>query len=345
MTDARIPITLITGFLGSGKTTLLGRLLARPELADTAVIVNELGEVGLDHELVETVTDEVTVLTSGCLCCALRQDLVSTLRDLYLKREAGEIPRFARVAVETTGLADPAPVLQTLVSDPLIGSFFMLDAVATTVDAVTGLATLAAHPEAMKQAGVADRLLLTKRDLAPDTAALEARLAALNPGAPRIDVRLGDLDPALLLNQARRPEAERLAELEGWLDAAAERDHPNDQRHHHHDHRHHADIAAHCLSLSDPVDWTSFVTWLSDLVARRGAELLRVKGLVQVAGEARPLLVQGVQHVFHEPQWLEAWPAGSQPCTRLVCIGRSLEAGHLQAELEACRVPALAEPR
>ena len=313
MSDARIPITLITGFLGSGKTTLLGRLLARPELADTAVIVNELGDVSLDHELVETVTDEVTVLTSGCLCCALRQDLASTLRDLYLRREAGKIPRFARVAVETTGLADPA--------------------------------TLAAHPEAVKQAGVADRLLLTKRDLAPDTAALEARLAALNPGAPRIDVRLGDLDPALLLNQARRPEAERLADLDRWLDAAVERDHAHGRRDLGHNHRHHPDIAAHSLSLSEPVDWTGFAKWLGELAAQRGADLLRVKGLVRVAGEARPLLVQGVQHVFHEPQWLEAWPAGSQPCTRLVCIGRGLEADRLQAGLAACRATALAESR
>ncbi|WP_119167674.1 CobW family GTP-binding protein [Algihabitans albus] len=335
MSDARIPVTLITGFLGSGKTTLLRKLLVRPELADTAVIVNELGDVGLDHELVETVTDEVTVLTSGCLCCALRQDLVSTLRDLYLKREAGEIPRFARVAVETTGLADPAPVLQTLVADPLVGSFFVLDAVVTCVDAVTGLAALEAHPESVKQAGVADRLLLTKTDLQPDTAALELRLAVLNPGAPRQRVLQGDLDPALVLNQARRPEADRLADLDRWLDAAKDP----------HRHRHHSDIAAHCLSVEEPLDWTRFTKWLGELLERSGADLLRVKGLIQVAGEARPLLVQGVQHVFHEPQWLEAWPPAAPPYSRLVCIGRNLETASLRAGLDSCRAPTLAEAR
>jgi G3E family GTPase len=312
--DARIPITLITGFLGSGKTTLLGRLLARPELADTAVVVNELGEVGLDHELVETVTDAVTVLTSGCLCCALRQDLVSTLRDLLTRREAGTIPPFARVAVETTGLADPAPVLQTLVADPLVASFFALDACVTTVDAVTGLQTLAAHPEAVKQVAVADRILLTKTDMAPDTSALEAELAALNPGAPRIRVLHGDLDPGAILNQARRPDAARLAELDRWL-GAAEAD----------GHRHHGDVRAHCLSWPEPVPWADFQRWLTDLVERHGERLLRVKGLVRIAGEERPLLIQGVQHVFHEPVWLEGWPKGAPAQTRLVAIGRDID--------------------
>ena len=335
MSDARIPVTLITGFLGSGKTTLLGKLLARPELADTAVIVNELGEIGLDHELVETVTDEVTVLTSGCLCCALRQDLVTTLRDLYLKREAGDIPSFVRVAVETTGLADPAPVLQTLVADPLVGSFFVLDAVVTTVDAVAGLTTLEAHPESVRQVTVADRLLLTKTDLAPETAALEARLEGLNPGAPRQPVQHGDLDPSVVLHQARRPEAERLADLDRWLAAA-------EDPHHHHGH---SDIQAHCLTSEAPLDWTRFTRWLSELVEQRGGDLLRVKGLIRVAGESRPLLVQGVQHVFHEPQWLEAWPAGSPAVSRLVCIGRNLEIAALRAGLEACRALAVSEAR
>ncbi len=329
MSDARIPVTLITGFLGSGKTTLLGKLLARPELADTAVIVNELGEVGLDHELVETVTDEVTVLTSGCLCCALRQDLVATLRDLLTKRQAGTIPPFARVAVETTGLADPAPVLQTLVADPLVGSFFALDACVATVDAVAGLDTLAAHAEAVKQAAVADRILLTKTDMAPDTAALEAELAALNPGAPRVRVLHGDLDPGVILNQARRPDAERLAELDRWLGAAeAQHDHHRD---HHHDR--HGGVEAHSLTWDEPVDWAAFSRWLTELVEGRGDRLLRVKGLVRVAGERRPLLVQGVQHVFHEPVWLAAWPRGRPAQTRLVVIGRGLNAQDLQADL------------
>lgn len=319
--NARIPVTLITGFLGSGKTTLLGRLLARPELADTAVVVNELGEVGLDHDLVETVTDEVTVLTSGCLCCALRQDLVSTLRDLLTRREAGTIPPFARVAVETTGLADPAPVLQTLVADPLVASFFALDACVTTVDAVTGLATLAAHPEAVKQAAVADRILITKTDMAPDTAALEAELAALNPGAPRLRVLHGDLDPAAILNQARRPDMERLAELDRWLGAAEDRAH-----------RHHSGVQARCLSWPEPVEWAAFQRWLGDMVARHGERLLRVKGLVRVAGEDRPLLIQGVQHVFHEPVWLDAWPKGAAAETRMVVIGSEIDSEALRSD-------------
>src|SRR5437764_5854630 len=203
-TDAasRIPVTVLTGFLGSGKTTVLNHVLKQPGMAATAVIVNEFGEIGLDHLLVESATEDVVLLSSGCLCCTVRGDIVNTLTDLFVSRVKGRVPYFTRVVIETTGLADPAPVLHALISDPIVAARYMIDGVVTTVDAVNGAGTLDRHPEAVKQAAVADRLLLTKTDLAEPVRrrAIEARLAALNPSATVVPVAHGAVDPAVLFN-------------------------------------------------------------------------------------------------------------------------------------------------
>ncbi|HUC09925.1 MAG TPA: GTP-binding protein, partial [Stellaceae bacterium] len=197
-----IPVTLLTGFLGSGKTTVLNHILKQPGMAETAVIVNEFGEIGIDHLLVESATDDIVLLNSGCLCCTVRGDIADTLLNLFVGRANGKVPHFARVVIETTGLADPAPILHTLISDPLVAARFSLDGVVTTIDAVNGAGTLDRQPEAIKQAAVADRMLLSKTDLADHDAVggLQARLRGLNPSAPIVEVAHGEVDPALLFN-------------------------------------------------------------------------------------------------------------------------------------------------
>ena len=321
------PVTVLTGFLGSGKTTLLNRLLQRPELADTAVIINEFGAVGIDHLLVDHVDENMRVLASGCLCCTVRGDLIETLATLARRREEGEA-RFSRVIVETTGLADPAPVLHTLMADPAVNGAFKLDGVVTTVDAVNGLATLDRHPEAVKQVGVADALLLTKTDLV-DPAAVEGaveRLLRLNPGARLHCVHDGLVDPAEVLGI-------------GWIDPlgrqpahAGEEEYGHAHHdHHHHDVNRHSDrVRAHAFMFDAPLPRAAFLHWLELMAALRGERLLRVKGLVQLAEEpGRPLVVHGVQHVFHPPRQLEAWPTQDRR-TRLVFIVDGIE----RAEIE-----------
>ena len=220
MTDGRpIPVTVLTGFLGAGKTTLLNRLLKHPDLADTAVLINEFGEIGLDHLLVERLDGDTVLLNAGCLCCTVRGDLLRTLEGLAARIEAGQPCR--RIVIETTGLADPAPILQTLMADPFTARRFRLDGVVTLVDAANGAATLDAQPEAVRQAAVADRLVLTKTDIAgaEATGALVARLGALNPGAPLRLVTQGEVEPAFLLHAGPYDPAARPAEVQGWIGA------------------------------------------------------------------------------------------------------------------------------
>src|SRR5215467_7273741 len=214
-----IPVTLLTGFLGSGKTTVLNHVLKQPGMAATAVIVNEFGEIGLDHLLVERSSEDVVLLNSGCLCCTVRNDIVDTLTSLFVDRAKGKVPWFTRVVIETTGLADPAPILHTLMTEPIVAARYMLDGVVTTVDAVNGAGTLDRQHEAVKQAAVADRLLLTKNDLAePATRqAFETRLAALNPSAPLIPVAQGAVDPALLFNLGFFDPATKGVDVQRWL--------------------------------------------------------------------------------------------------------------------------------
>jgi len=307
----RLPVSLIAGFLGSGKTTLLNRLVQRPDMADSAVIINEFGEIALDHLLVAPVAGEAVVLASGCLCCAVRGDLEDTLRRLLVERDAAAIPAFARILIETSGLADPAPVVQLFLNNPLLGRYLRLDAVIATIDAVNGRAALEGHWEARKQAAIADRLLVTKADIArpAETARLMRVLQGLNPTATIHPVLYGAIEPAALFGVGpfdATARADRIYEREG-------EEHPHD----------HA-VNAFCLSAETPLDWAKFHDWLGKLRAAHGERLLRVKGVLDIAGEDGPIAVHGVHHTFHPPVALPRWPDGERH-SRLVLITSGLD--------------------
>jgi G3E family GTPase len=328
-----IPVTVLTGFLGAGKTTLLNKLLKRPELERTAVLINEFGEIGLDHLLVEAVEDDVVLLAAGCLCCTVRGDLSRALASLAPRISRGEI---ARVIIETTGLADPVPVIATLLSDPLAAVLFRLDGIVTLVDAVHAMGQLDAHDEALRQVIVADRLVITKADLA-GTAELCARLAALNPGAPVITADHGAVEPAAILNAGLFDAAGKQGDVAGWLRDAAFEHH-----HHHHDvNRHDTHIRAFSLNFDTPLHWQGVGTWLEMLISTRGQSLLRIKGILDLAGQDRPVAIHGVQHLFHPPQLLEAWPDGEPRRSRLVFIVRDLDRDVLLRGLEAFEAAAV----
>jgi G3E family GTPase len=351
----RLPVSVITGFLGSGKTTLLKNLLQQADMADTAVVINEFGEIGLDHLLVEEAKEDTILMSSGCLCCSIRGDLIDTLRRLYKRRERGEVPRFKRLVIETTGLADPAPILQTLIGDPLLSAFYRLDGVVTTVDAVNGMDQLDRQFESVKQAAVADRLVLTKTDLAKpeQRAALEARLHALNPAAPLLPVAHGAVAAEQLFDAGLYNPAEKSPDVTRWLKEEAYAD---DHRHDHHGHDHHHDhdhahgrpldvnrhddhIRAFCLTYDRPIAWDKFVTWIEMLITMRGADLLRIKGILNIAGSDAPIAIHGIQHLFHPPATLPGW-SGPDRRSRIVFITRDLE----RAWLEQSMTEFLAEP-
>jgi G3E family GTPase len=334
----KLPVSVITGFLGSGKTTLLNALLRRREMGDSAVLINEFGAIGLDHLLVEPIDGEMVVMQSGCLCCTIRGDLQDTLRRMLARRDRGEVPAFRRILIETTGLADPAPVLQTLINNPLISHFLRLDAVVTTVDAVHGMGQLDQHMEAVKQAAIADRLLVTKTDLLPADAddGLMQRLRALNPGAPLLPCRQGNVEPERLFGAGPFDPECKSAAVRDWLRVA---DHHAHAGHDHGDHdhaAHHRDVNRHdrriqaiSLTSDHPLDWSALSAWLAELRTSHGESLLRVKGVLDLAGETGPVVIHGVQHVFHPPVALAAWPDDDRR-SRLVFILRDLDPRDLE---------------
>jgi len=306
-------VTVLTGFLGSGKTTLLNHLLVDPDLGSSAVLINEFGDVSIDHLLVEKIDETTVLLESGCVCCSVRGDLVVAMRDLIVKRADGRVPVFERLIVETTGLADPAPIVHTLMSDPIIAGQYRLDGLVTCVDGLLGNATLDTHPEAVKQAAIADRLVITKTDLA-DVEALEFRLHDLNPAAQIIHAIYGnvaakDIIDAGLYDQDFVPHADP------WLGFEAIK--------HAHGHAHDQNIRTFVIEADGPLDFMAFQEWLETLLATQGTKMLRVKGVLNVKDVDRPIAVHGVQHVFHPPAALPNWD-GLERISRLVFITQNL---------------------
>ena len=329
-----IPITVITGFLGSGKTTLLSALLKQKEMANAAVIINEFGEIGLDHAFIESGDENMVELQSGCICCTIRGDLNKTLLDLANKAAQGTIRAFDRVAIETTGLADPAPIVHTLMTSSELQQFYTLDGLITLVDAVNGEHTLDTQQESVKQAALAERIILSKTDLADDKTqqSLIKRLKAINPTVEIMLSHHGDLSGSVLFGLGSYNPYDKSQDVKDWLAAEQyQADHHHDSHHHddahgHHHHdvnRHGDDIQAFSMAIEQPVDTVAFSLFLDLLSNHVGPDLLRIKGIINILGENRPV-IHGVQHHFHPVQWLDAWP-DEDTRTRLVFITRHIQ--------------------
>jgi G3E family GTPase len=327
---AKLPVVLLTGFLGSGKTSLLNALLKAPAFSNTAVIVNEFGEIGLDHALVQSSTDNVVLLAAGCLCCTIADSLHETLADLHFRRVRGEVPPFERVVIETTGLADPAPILNTLLGNKLVTDHYQLDAVIVTADAAHLSHQLARHREAVKQIAVADRIVITKVDMvaAAQVEDVERIIRQLNPGAQLFRSQRGSA--ALEAFRADFSQAKTLS-------AYPSHDHGHDVN------RHDEHVRAHCFVLDGPVSWSGVAAWTRLLVDTLGDRLLRCKGLVQIAETGELVFLQGVQRVFHTPERLAGWPDADRR-SRLVCITRDTDEAEVRRTLPALRLAAGSDP-
>jgi len=317
-------VSVLTGFLGSGKTTILGHLLRQPDFARTAVIINEFGEVALDHDLIEASEDSLIALTTGCLCCRVRTDLAETLQDLLRRRDAGSCSPFDRIVIETSGLADPAPILQTLMTDPTLAERLVVGSVATTVDAVTGSRTLARESVSQKQVAVADRIVLTKLDMVSAEPALLAQLKSLNSGAPIISGECGRIAVRDLFAASLFDPSTKSVDVHSWLG-----------HDHEHAHIHDTEIESCTILREQPIRAVALTLFLEALAEHCGANLLRLKGIVDIAENPdKPLVIHGVQHVFHAPTWLERWPSNGR-LSRIVVIGRRLRRSWIELLLDA----------
>jgi len=327
MTTERIPVSILTGFLGSGKTTILRHLLRQPEFSRTAVIINEFGEIGLDHELIEASEDSLIELQTGCLCCKIRSDLAETLGGLLQRRDEGRCSPFNRIVIETSGLADPAPILQTLMTDIASAERIVLSGVVTTVDAVNGARTLECEQIARKQVAIADRIVMTKLDLAAiDRADLAQRVGVLNSGAPMLIADRGRIDSALAFNSGLYDPATKSADVDAWL---------AEESHAHTHHRHDADIQTYAIVREQPIPAVALVLFLEALAEHCGSDLLRLKGIVHVhENPDQPAAIHGVQHVFHSPEWLDRWPSGDRR-SRMILIARGIPKAWVETLFDA----------
>lgn len=357
LAQTMLPVSVLTGFLGSGKTTVLNHLIQQPALQRTLVLINEFGEIGLDHDLVTQAQDDVVIeMSSGCLCCTIRGDLARTLSEAPARFARNGKVWFDRVIIETTGLADPAPILHTLMTDWALIQRYRLDAVITTVDALNGSDTLDRQVESVKQAAVADRLLLTKADLVPTETlrTLQQRLRGLNPGAPQIVADNGVVDPASLFEAGLYDPKTKSVDVQRWLNAEAfsapsDHRHPatgHDEEHgHEHDHgghdhsHHHSDVNRHddhirafCITLDEPVRDRAICLWFDALLMLRGPDFLRIKGILNVVGLEAPVVIHAVQQIFHPPVRLKKWPSEDRR-SRIVFITRDIEESALRDTL------------
>lgn len=328
--SAITPVTLLTGFLGSGKTTLLNGLLRDPSIGETAVLINEYGAVSIDHLLVRKASEDIMVLSNGCICCSVAGDMVQALRDLYFKRANNQVPNFNRVVIETTGLADPAPIMHTLIEMPLVAARYAFSGIITTVDAVHGEQQLNDHVESVKQAAVADRIVLTKTDMATreQVDRLRARLSAINPGADLLEAVAGEISPEILFDTGLYQPSRKTIDVQNWLRAEAYKPipvrrsplGPQGTAPSNHDERIHAFV----VRFTEPVPWQPLVDALEMLTSYRGDNLLRIKGIVNVAGDKLPRVIHAVQHTIYPAATLPAWPDDDRS-TRLVFITRDLD--------------------
>lgn len=340
--SAITPVTLLTGFLGSGKTTLLNRLLKHSSMSETAVLINEFGAVSIDHLLVREASENMIIMSNGCICCSVAGDMVTALRDLYFKRANNEIPMFKRVVIETTGLADPAPIMHTLIEMPLVAARYSLSGIVVTVDAAHGMKQLDEHFESVKQAAVADRIVVTKTDLVAQnvTEKLRARIAALNPGAIIFEAISGEINPDLLFDTGLYRPGAKTADVQKWLRAEAYRPLPAknnlfaETKSPAEKPRHDERIRAFAVTVNAPVIWQNLVDALELLTSMRGEQILRIKGIVNVANESTPRAIHAVQHTIYPAARLPHWPDADHR-TRLVFITRDLDESFIRDALKS----------